>query len=170
MGKDVPAIVVNRRDRRAYRDKVRTCLDVLARMLREDRFEAGSQHVGLEIEVNLVDKAGCPAMNNSQVLTAIADPAWAPELGQFNVEINVPPAALVGDVFTGLESTVRGFIARAGVRAETTGSRLVMVGILPSAPKWPKCQCRMTIGEGLCRSHPQGRQTDGLAGDANEQI
>ncbi len=132
MGKDVPAIVVNRRDRRAYRDKVRTCLDVLARMLREDRFEAGSQHVGLEIEVNLVDKAGCPAMNNSQVLTAIADPAWAPELGQFNVEINVPPAALVGDVFTGLESTVRGFIARAGVRAETTGSRLVMVGILPT--------------------------------------
>jgi gamma-glutamyl:cysteine ligase YbdK (ATP-grasp superfamily) len=132
MGKDVPAIVVSRRDRRAYREKVRTCLDVLARMLKESRFDTGAQQVGLEIEVNLVDSAGCPAMNNSQVLAAIADPVWTPELGQFNIEFNVPPAMLAGDVFTALESTVCGHFARADTQAQTTGSRLVMVGILPT--------------------------------------
>ena len=34
MGRDVPAIVISQADRRAYREKVRHCLDVLARMLR----------------------------------------------------------------------------------------------------------------------------------------
>ena len=35
-----------------------------------------------------------------QVLDAIADPSWASELGQFNLEINVPPRQLTGDAFT----------------------------------------------------------------------
>src|ERR1700691_5013866 len=91
MGRDVPAIVVSQHDRRAYREKVRQCLDVLARMLHESRFETEPQQVGLEIELNLVDEAGLPSMKNNEVLSAIADPAWATELGQINLEINVPP-------------------------------------------------------------------------------
>ena|ERR1022692_4827042 len=132
MGRDVPAIVISRRDRRAYREKVRSCLDVFARMLHESRFETGSQRIGLEIEVNLVDTDGRPAMNNADVLTAIADPTWASELGRFNVEINVPPQMLSGDVFATLESTILGIIAQAEQPTAATGSRLVMVGILPT--------------------------------------
>ncbi len=93
MGRDVPAMTVSRQDRRAYREKVRQCLDVFARMLRESRFETEPQ-VGLEIEVNLVDHAALPSMRNTEVLAAIDDPAWASELGQFNLEINVPPRPL----------------------------------------------------------------------------
>jgi len=47
-----------------------------------------------------VDEAGLPSMCNAQVLAAISDPSWASELGQFNVEINVPPRELTGDAFT----------------------------------------------------------------------
>jgi hypothetical protein len=132
MGREVPAITVSRQDRRGYREKVRTCLDVLARMLHESRFENGSQQVGLEIELNLVDGLGHPAMTNSDVLTAIAEPFWASELGRFNVELNVPPAMLASGVFTALEATIHGIITRASARAESTGSRLMMVGILPT--------------------------------------
>ena len=39
MGRDVPAMIVSQQDRRAYREKVRHCLDVFARMLRESRFD-----------------------------------------------------------------------------------------------------------------------------------
>ena len=46
---------------------------------------------GLEIELNLVDDAGDPTMRNAEVLGAIADPDFQTELGQFNIEINVPP-------------------------------------------------------------------------------
>src|SRR5215470_15033179 len=43
MGRDVPAIVVSQADRRRYREKVRSCLDVLARMLRDSQFPTGPE-------------------------------------------------------------------------------------------------------------------------------
>jgi gamma-glutamyl:cysteine ligase YbdK (ATP-grasp superfamily) len=132
MGRDVPAITISRRDRRAYRAKVRTCLDVFARMLHEARFETDSQQVGLEIEFNLVDKAGYPAMTNADALAAIADQAWATELGKFNIELAAEPEMLTGGVFTALESAIGGIVGNACERVEPSGSRLVMIGILPS--------------------------------------
>jgi gamma-glutamyl:cysteine ligase YbdK (ATP-grasp superfamily) len=132
MGRDVPAIVVSQQDRRAYREKVRLCLDVFARMLAESRFDSGPQQVGLEIEVNLVDTDGWPSMANASVLAAIADPAWASELGQFNLEINLPPRPLAGDALARLEDQVRRSLNHANKRALEAGARLVMVGILPT--------------------------------------
>jgi Glutamate-cysteine ligase family 2(GCS2) len=132
MGRDVPSITVTQQDRRAYREKVRQCLDVFARMLRESRFETEPRQVGVEIEVNLVDPDGMPSMSNLAVLEAIADPHWASELGRFNLEINVPPRQLTGDALSSLENDVSSKLAVADARAEATGSRLVMIGILPT--------------------------------------
>jgi hypothetical protein len=132
MGRDVPAMIVSQQDRRAYRQKVRQCLDVFARMLRESRFEAEPQQVGLEIELNLVDDECLPAMTNTKVLEAIADPSWASELGRFNLEINVPPRQLTGNALSDLEAAVLRKLEHASDRALTAGSRFVMIGILPT--------------------------------------
>jgi hypothetical protein len=132
MGRDVPAITISRRDRRAYRAKVRSCLDVLARMLHESRFETDFQHVGLEIEFNLVDKSGNPAMVNDDVLAMIADESWATELGKFNVELAGDPEVLTGGVFTALQSSVNRILRHVADVVEPTGTRLAMIGILPS--------------------------------------
>src|SRR5215469_7753983 len=113
MGRDVPAITISRRDRRAYRAKVRTCLDVFARMLHDARFETDSQQVGLEIEFNLVDKAGYPAMTNADALAAIANEAWASELGKFNIELAADPELLTGGVFTALQTAVGAIVGHA---------------------------------------------------------
>src|SRR5215813_11009025 len=122
MGRDIQLITISGEDRRKYRDKVRRSLDVFARMLREHLFESDPAQVGLEIELNLVDDQGRPSMRNADVLEAIADPAWATELGQFNLEINVPPRQLAGNSIAGLET-------------EDVGSHLVMIGILPTLGK-----------------------------------
>ncbi len=106
MGRDVPAMVVSQQDRRAYREKVRQCLDVFARMLRESRFDPQPHHVGLEMEMNLVDDDCLPSMTSTKVLAAISDPSWATELGRFNLEINVPPHQLTGDALGDLEASV----------------------------------------------------------------
>jgi len=132
MGRDIPAITISGEDRRLYREKVRLSLDVFARMLREAMFETDPRLVGLEIELNLVDDDALPSMRNARVLDAIADPAWATELGQFNLEINVPPRSLAGDAVAGLEREVRESLNHADVTARGTGSRLVLVGILPT--------------------------------------
>jgi gamma-glutamyl:cysteine ligase YbdK (ATP-grasp superfamily) len=132
MGRDIQAIKISGDDRRKYRDKLQRSLDVFARMLSESRFEADPARVGLEIELNLVDADGEPSMRNAAVLDAIADPAWATELGQFNMEINVPPRQLAGDALADLESDVRASLNAADAMARSTGSRLVMIGILPT--------------------------------------
>ena len=98
MGQEVVARTFTREDRQRYRRKVRACLEVFARMLAEARFEPSRGSFGLEIELNLTDDLGEPAMLNAPVLEAIADPDFQTELGQFNVEINVAPRLLGGRV------------------------------------------------------------------------
>ncbi|WP_283139433.1 glutamate-cysteine ligase family protein [Rhizohabitans arisaemae] len=132
MGRDVPAIVFSHDDRRRFRDKVRRCLDAFALMLRDSRFDFDRPLAGLEIELNLVDDAGEPTMKNAQVLEAIAAPDWATELGRFNVEINIEPQRLSGDGFLRLEQTVRARLNHADARAQTVGSHMMLVGILPT--------------------------------------
>ena len=132
MGRDIQPIKISGEDRRKYREKVQRSLDVFARMLRERMFEEDPSQVGVEIELNLVDGDGNPSMRNADVLEAIADPAWATELGQFNLEINVPPRRLEGDAPARLEEEIRDSLNEADAKARGTGSRLVMIGILPT--------------------------------------
>ena len=132
MGRDIQAIKISHEDRRRYRDKLRGSLDAFARMLRESMFDPNPAQVGQEIELNLVDERGAPSMRNADVLKAIASPDWSTELGQFNMEINVPPRHLDGDALSGLEREIRANLNAADARARATGSRLVMIGILPT--------------------------------------
>ena len=132
MGQEVEVAVFSREDRQRYRQKVRTCLDVFARMLREARFDSDRRSFGLEIELNLTDEGGDPAMANARALEAIADADFQTEIGQFNIEINVPPRLLDGDVFTELEEAVRRSLNRADERARGVGAHMMIIGILPT--------------------------------------
>src|SRR5215218_1225708 len=93
MGEEVEAQEFSRADRTRYREKVRRNLDVFARMLREARFDTDDPMTGMEVELNLVDENG--------------DPAFQTELGQFNIEINVPPAKIREGGLTTFEETLR---------------------------------------------------------------
>jgi hypothetical protein len=132
VGRDVEARVFSRADRQRYREKVKRCLDVFARMLAESRFEHDRRSVGLEIELNLTDDAGDPAMRNAEVLEAVADEDFVTELGQFNVEINIRPQQLGGGVFGELEDTVRASLNAAEAQAAALGAHMMIIGILPT--------------------------------------
>ncbi|MGB6583444.1 MAG: glutamate--cysteine ligase, partial [Streptosporangiaceae bacterium] len=147
MGRDIQAIKISGEDRRRYRDKVRRSLDVFARMLRERLFEEHPSTVGQEIELNLVDEHGLPSMRNADVLDAIASPVWATEVGQFNLEINVPPRMLDGDALATLETELRADLNAADTRARTVGSHLVMVGILPTLAEHDVSEGTMSANE-----------------------
>ncbi len=132
MGEAVAQQEFTREDRTRYREKVRRCLDVFARMLRESRFDADFPMTGLEIELNLVDEVGDPALKSAEALTAIADPDFQTELGSFNLEINVPPKQLRERGFTEFEEGVRASLNAAGDKAAEVGAHMVMIGILPT--------------------------------------
>ena len=125
MGEEVAAQEFSRADRTRHREKVRRNLDVFARMLREARFDTDDPMTGLEVELNLVDEVGDPALKNAEALEAIADPDFQTELGQFNIEIN----GAAGPAARGRADDVRG---RACGAASTTPSR----SRRPSARTW----------------------------------
>ncbi|HEY1509327.1 MAG TPA: glutamate-cysteine ligase family protein [Solirubrobacteraceae bacterium] len=132
MGQQVAAKTFSREDRQRYRRKVKACLDVFARMLSEARFHPEMRSFGLEIELNLTDDAGEPALVNAAALEAIADPSFQTELGQFNVEINIPPQLLEAGVLSELERGARRSLNDAEERARTVGAHMVLIGILPT--------------------------------------
>jgi gamma-glutamyl:cysteine ligase YbdK (ATP-grasp superfamily) len=141
MGEEVDAQEFSRADRTRHREKVRRCLDVFARMLREARFDTDDPMTGLEVELNLVDERGDPALRNAEALEAIADPDFQTELGQFNIEINVPPARLREGGLTTFEDNLRRSLNDAETKSAAVGAHLVMIGILP------------TLGEGHMGQH-----------------
>ena len=132
MGDDVDQTEFSGKDRQRYRAKVRRCLDVFSRMLSEAKFEFDRPMTGLEIELNLVDAECNPAMRNAEVLNAIANDDFQTELGQFNIEINVPPRELHGKNSDELETSLRASLNDAEERSKAIGAHIVMVGILPT--------------------------------------
>ncbi|GAA4474398.1 glutamate-cysteine ligase family protein [Rhodococcus olei] len=132
MGREVTRVVFTRKDRQVFREKVHDCLDALAELLAREQAQPGDPTVGLELELNLVDGNREPAMANESVLAAIADPAYQTELGQFNIEVNVPPRHLDGTNLAELEDQLRNTLNHADERARSGGGRLAMIGILPT--------------------------------------
>ncbi len=132
MGDEVVDTTFSRENRQLYRDKVKLCLDVFARMLRESRFDPDRRSIGLEIELNLTEETGDPALANTHVLELIADDDFQTELAQFNIEINIPPRKLEGAVFSELEETVRRDLNHAEEQAVKAHAHMMTIGILPT--------------------------------------
>ncbi|MEV7215196.1 glutamate--cysteine ligase [Kitasatospora cineracea] len=132
MGEKVVATRAELADRQLYRRKLQSCLDVLGRMLREERFDRPRAMMGLEIELNLADERGLPVLGNEQVLDAISSADFQTELGRFNIEVNVAPRRLGGHVFEDLREELDTGLRYADRRAAAAGARIVMVGILPT--------------------------------------
>src|SRR5688500_10084858 len=108
MAMDVSPSAFSSEDRARYRRKVRRCLDVFAVRLNDFTVDADRPTTGLEIELNLIDPDCEPAMRNAAVLADIADPTFQTELGQFNLELNVPPRLIADNGFGAYEQQVRG--------------------------------------------------------------
>ena len=147
MGRDIQAVKISGEDRRIYGDKLRRSLDALTRMVRQRTFEADPSQVGLEIELNLVGGQMAPSMRNAQVLEALTDPAWETELGQFNLEVNVSPRQLSGNALAELEQQIRASLNAADHKARGAGSRLVIIGILPTLGEQHVSQSTLSANE-----------------------
>jgi gamma-glutamyl:cysteine ligase YbdK (ATP-grasp superfamily) len=132
MGQKVAATGFEPADRRRYRAKLRRCLEGLARLLEEERFDRPRNLMGLEIELNLADSDGMPRMMNEEVLERIASRDFQTELAQFNIEVNIAPHRLSGRVLDRLAEELRIGLGYADRKAREVRAQIVMVGILPT--------------------------------------
>ena len=135
MGRDVTQAAFSCQDRERYRDKVRRCLDVFTTMLQDFRFDIDCPMTGMEIELNLVDDGGLPAMVNDETLADLADPSFQTELGRFNLEINLEPRMIAGNGLDSYEHDIIASLRLANKSAGRFGSHTALVGILPTLMK-----------------------------------
>ena len=111
---------------------MRRCLDVFARMLARVALRLRPAHVGLEMELNLVDDVGDPGMRNAPVLDAIADAAFQTEMASVHDRDQHPAAAARGHG----RPEARAGDTRQPQRRRGQGPlgrrHIVMIGILPT--------------------------------------
>src|SRR6266496_6298889 len=86
------------------RSRLERCVAVLDRMVAEGSFAEHADSVGMEVELNLVDPLGRPRLVNEAVLARLGRADFQYELGQFNLEVNLPPRLLRGPVLAGYEN------------------------------------------------------------------
>ena len=132
MGEKVVAEAFDLSDRQVYRAKLSQCLEGLARLLAEKRFDRPKNLMGLEIELNLAGSDGLPRMRNAEVLQRIASKDFQTELGMFNLEVNIVPHRLSGRVFDQLAEELRTGLAYAHRKAGEVDAGIVMIGVLPT--------------------------------------
>lgn len=113
---------------KALLDEVRALEDMHAAGL----FERGIRRIGAEQEMFLVDQANRPALSAMQILDLTDDPRFTHELGLFNLEANLSPLELGGDCLSRLEQETVEVVRIARETAAKVGSRVVLVGILPT--------------------------------------
>lgn len=110
-------------------------LKSLDHMLKKGMIEDDIVRIGAEQEFCLVDEQWRPAVNALDVLKEIDDPHFTTEIARYNLEINLDPLELNGDVFAIAEDQVRTLLKKAQKAAKKNKSNIILTGILPSISK-----------------------------------
>jgi hypothetical protein len=102
-------------------------------MLNDGAFSADVEAtIGLELELNLIDERLLPAMRNGAVLDGSPCTELQSELGQWNVELAMPPRPLPGEHGRYLENQLLDRLAEVEKKAESVAARVLAIGILPT--------------------------------------
>ena len=117
---------------REFMEAVLRDLQALDLMIDEGLIESGVSRIGAEQEFFLVDKSWRPAPVAMELLEALDDPRFAPELARFNLELNVEPFRFDGDCLSRLEHRLCEHIALLRGAAAELGAQPVITGILPT--------------------------------------
>jgi hypothetical protein len=89
---------------RSFTRAVLRDLQALRRIVDEGLIEEGVVRLGAEQEMFLVDDGWRPAPFSPQILESLEGGDYTTEIGRFNLELNLPPLVVEGDVLSRLRS------------------------------------------------------------------
>jgi len=125
-------VPVDHLDVRAVRHRLERSVAALGEMLRDGQFDVRADSCGFEVELDLVDSLGRPRLVNPAVLRSLARRDVQAELSQFNLELNLDPRPLHGDVLRRLDEELTGALAAVSAVAQAVGATAMAVGTLPT--------------------------------------
>ena len=117
----------------AVRRRLDRSLVALQSMLADGWFDAQADTCGFEVELDLVDPLGRPRQVNDAVLAALGRPDIQSELARFNIELNVEPRPVRGDLLQRLDDELSAQITSLTAVAQGWGARVLTIGTLPTA-------------------------------------
>lgn len=109
-------------------------LNALEHMLAEDMFETDPLRIGAELEFVILDRDMRPNPIAVELLERLKDAPidTTPELGKFNVEMNLPPLVFEGGALKELERLLDDGMEHISSAARELGAEALTTGILPT--------------------------------------
>jgi Glutamate-cysteine ligase family 2(GCS2) len=115
-----------------FAEKLKLDLSALDQLLKRPGFGEGAASIGAELELNLVDAEGRPALCNHELLERVKDERLTLEVNRFNLEINARPSPLAGRPFSAMHAELEHALGAARRGAAALGARVATIGILPT--------------------------------------
>ncbi|MEV4247887.1 glutamate--cysteine ligase [Streptosporangium canum] len=115
-----------------FGERLEEQLAALRELLARPGFGTGPATIGAELEMFLITPDGRPLPRNHEVRAAADDDRLVPELGRFNLEVNLTPLPIAGRPFSALVRELRETMALVDAAAGTQGGQALAIGILPS--------------------------------------
>lgn len=133
MGSQSVKPITNKAERKEFVNHLLNDIEALDKMIKSNAFEKGTQRIGAEQELCVVDKYYRPSFNALEILDKINDDHFTTELGLFNLEANLDPLELKGKCFSQLEKDLIDLIAKANKAADDIDfNKIILTGILPT--------------------------------------
>lgn len=117
---------------RRFEKRLFADLRKLDRMISDGKIEEGVYRVGVEQEMFLIGEAHRPAPLAMEVLRELDDPRFTTEIARFNLEANLDPLPLSGDLLSGMEKSLEEVMTLASDAARRVGADVLLTGILPT--------------------------------------
>ncbi len=132
MGQEITHEHFTEQERAQFLQRLRDETRLLREQFAAGAFANDALVAGFEIEGWLVDNHYRPAPVNQAFLDKLNSPLATPELARFNIELNVEPLLLTGDVFSHFEQRLQKLYDMANRAADEVGAKLLLTGILPT--------------------------------------
>ena len=126
------ARAVSGEELRRFEKRLFADLRKLETMIGEGRIEEGVYRVGVEQEMFLIGDGNRPAPMAMEVLKELNDPSFTTEIARFNLEANLEPMMMSGDILSRTERRLEEVMSAAAEAARRVGVDVCLTGILPT--------------------------------------
>lgn len=144
MGQELESSAFKDADFNTFVERLRAETDLVEKWEREGKVSGSPVSAGFELEAWLIDGDANPCANNEAFLDAVDSDLVVPELSAFNVEFNGAPQELTGVGLSELQTELQDLWRHAVNVADGLGSRLAMIGILPTVQDTDLCMTNMS--------------------------
>ena len=132
MGEDIAYSHFRQQDYAGFRKRLEQETAILRDWFARRQLSSGALTAGYELEAWLVDARHQPCPCNAALLRRADNPLLSAELAKFNIELNVPPHPLHGDVLTNFRDNQLHLWAQCSQHAAELGGDILGIGILPT--------------------------------------